>query len=507
MGSGEGDGGDGAGFAFDAKAGVLEEGADAGGGGGGDEGGEELGQGDQGPATLFRVGDGGEEGGDVFAFLAQGGDVGEKGVVGGTVDLRVHLAGGEDEGQALAALGQVAEATLDPGEVVAELGGVVGAGQDAVEDVWIGELLEEAGEGVYDGGLLDVVLVAGLAGDGLAVVLRTAQGVGLATVEMAGHGAAAAGTEDDAGEGRACTPLVGVATALALADDGGVGVEVPERGIVGGGFGGGDVAPPREAGVVVVVEDVPDGGVVPAFGAGRVVRRSIEGVDDGGVGLAGEELSGGQGDGGGKVGVELCAGGDAGDGVPGGQVAEGPVVGGEASAHAGGDTVTHALDAEVLVLLGADGLDGVDVAVAGGGVADGVRCAGQVNLGAGLLHQAEDLVGEGGIAAQTVGVDGKEDVEGVFLAILAELAVGGHGGLGVRPEDEITGVAGDGVDADDVGTYSVGELAAGGLLVVEGRFILGGLGFGRDGTPDGDAEGGWGFGFHVSGWDQSQSWS
>jgi hypothetical protein len=92
------------------------------------------------------------------------------------------------------------------------------------------------------------------------------------------------------------------------------------------------------------------------------------------------------------------------------------------------------------------------------------------------------------IAAQAVDVVGIENVEGVGLAILAELAVSGHLSFGVGPKDDIAGVAGDSVDADDVAADGLGEAAAGGLLALEGGLILGGLGLGGDGIPDGGME-------------------
>jgi len=225
-------------------------------------------------------------------------------------------------------------------------------------------------------------------------------------------------------------------------------------------------------------------------GAGRVVGGGIEGVDDVGVGFAGDEEAGGQADGGGGVGIEGGAGGLP-FGVAGGQVAEGPVVGGEATADAGAQALGGVADAGTLVFLGADGLDGVDVAVTGGGLADGVGGGGEVDFSAGFLDEGDDLVGEGGITAEAVGVGGPEDVKGSGLAVLAELAVGLHRGFGVGPEDEVAGVAGDGVDADDVALEGGGEGAAGLLLVGEGGFVFGGLGLATDGGPDGDAEVGW----------------
>ena len=200
-------------------------------------------------------------------------------------------------------------------------------------------------------------------------------------------------------------------------------------------------------------------------------------------------MFGGQEDGRGQVGIGCGGDGFAGGRIADGEVAEGPVGGGEATADAGFGAGLVLADAAALVLLSADGLDGVDVAMADGGLADGVRGAGQVDLGAGLFDEGDDLVGEGRVAAEAVGVYGEEDVEGVVGAILAELAVGGDGGFGVVPEDEVAGVAGDGVDVDDVAVEGGGEFAAGGFLLLEGGFVGGGLGFGGDGAPDGDAEG------------------
>jgi len=189
-------------------------------------------------------------------------------------------------------------------------------------------------------------------------------------------------------------------------------------------------------------------------------------------------------------------GGDAAVGAGDGAVAQWPVAGAEAARDPGFDAGAEAVDAEGLILGGADGLDGVDVALGGGGLADGMGGGGEVDFSAGLFDQADDLVGEGGVAPEAVGVEGEEDVEDVVGAVLAELAVGGHGGFGVVPEDEVAGVAGDGVDDDDVSVDSLGELAAGGFLILEGGLVGAGLGFGGDGGPDGDA-GGRGFVSHC----------
>ena len=74
------------------------------------------------------------------------------------------------------------------------------------------------------------------------------------------------------------------------------------------------------------------------------------------------------------------------------------------------------------------------------------------------------------------------------LDVLAELAIGGHGCLGVLPEDEISGVAGDGVGGYDGSAKCGGEGASGVELILDGGLVGSGLGCGGDGCPECDAE-------------------
>lgn len=147
------------------------------------------------------------------------------------------------------------------------------------------------------------------------------------------------------------------------------------------------------------------------------------------------------------------------------------------------------LDAAELVFLGARRLDGKYVALAGAALADDVRVAGEIDLRTALVDQADDLVGQGRIAADAVWIDGVEHVEDTGLGVLPELAIGVHLALGLVPENDVAGVAGYLVDADDDAVDGLGELAAGSFLVGEGGFVLGSLGLAGDGAPDGDAHG------------------
>ena len=50
-------------------------------------------------------------------------------------------------------------------------------------------------------------------------------------------------------------------------------------------------------------------------------------------------------------------------------------------------------------------------------------------------------------------------------------------------------MAGNGVDADDVALHGGGKVSTFGFLVLEGDFVVGGLGFGGYGAPEGDPGG------------------
>lgn len=299
------------------------------------------------------------------------------------------------------------------------------------------------------------------------------------------HRVATFGAPDDVEEGGAGTAGFVAFAAGTLALDGGVGGVVPDgREAVGGGGG---AVPGDQAGVGVVVEDADDGGKAPAFGLGGRVGGVVHLAGDLEIGDSLEEEFGDEADGGGVL-VELGAD-RASGGVVDGGVAGGPGAGVEAALDAVAHSAIVVLDAAALVFASAGGLDGKDVAVTGAFTADDVGVGGQVDLRTAFFDEGEYLVGEGGIAAQAVGVDGVEDVEGAVQDVEAELFVGGHCAFGVLPEDDVTGVAGDGVDADDCAIDGGGELAAGFLLGVEGDFVFGGLVFAGDGAPDGDADG------------------
>lgn len=115
----------------------MEEGADLGGRGVGDEVGEEGDEVEDGLTALGGVGCGGDEGLEAGAFGVEGVEVGEQVIVGLAVHLGVELAGGEGEGEALAAGVEVAEAAGDAVEV-GGVNSVNGWGKGLVEDGGVG---------------------------------------------------------------------------------------------------------------------------------------------------------------------------------------------------------------------------------------------------------------------------------------------------------------------------------------------------------------------------------
>lgn len=361
------------------------------------------------------------------------------------------MTGSEGECETLSLFLRVTGSGAEALEFGADLLAVVGPG-DRVGGA--GEFDEACLDGGDEVGLVDAVGVAGAPGEGAPGVAAAAEGGDGAV--LGGHWPAAAGAVDEAAEGMALASVGAGTTAAALAEDGAVGFGIPQGGEAVAGVGGGGGAPHDEAGVGVVVHDVAEGAGGPLRGAAWAVGGGVELAADGVQGVASEVEVGDEADGGRFLGVEFAADAAAGGGIAEGAVAGGPVGGVEPTAGAGGHSEAVAANPYGLFLSGADGLDGVEVAQAGGRVADGVGCGGHVQFGAGFLDQADDLLGQGGIAAEAVYVDGVEDVEGVALAVVAELAVGGHGGFGLVPEDEVAAVAGHGVDADDGGCASRG---------------------------------------------------
>lgn len=368
--SGEDDRFDFALFDFDAQAGVLQQGAQLDGRSLADEVGEGGGQGFDGGATLGRIGGGGDEAVQVEEPGTGGIHVGEEEIVGGAVDVGVHVPGGQGQGQALAAQLELGQVTVQAGDLLAQVGDVIRVIEGGLQRGGGGQGFQEGGEGGDDVALFDVVGMARLARGRFVGVLGAAQPVVFAVAGVACHLVATSAAEDDAGQGGAVGFVVAVAGATgALAQDEGVGVGIPQGRVVGGGVVGADLVPVGEAGVEVVGQHLAHGGVGPPCDAGRAVGGSVEGAHDGRVGLALQEEVGGQGDGGGQVGVGLGGGGGAG-GAGDGTVAEGPVVGGQAATDAGAQAAHGAAGAQGLVLGGAHGLDGVEVALADGGLAD-----------------------------------------------------------------------------------------------------------------------------------------
>jgi len=398
------------------------------------------------------------------------------------VDVEIHLAGGIGQGEALSL--PLDDVHLAAEDIEAASGVVVGRDYGGGDGGRVGEGSQETGDGREYDGLHDVV---GVAQGRVALVRAAVDAVG-AAVAVADHRGAAAAAVDDAVEWAA----VGLGARVAgpggaLAADGGVGLVVPVDGVLGiGAEQVGLIA--HVASVEVVEDDVADGCGAPVVGAGGAVWATVEVVGDGAVGEAAQVELGDALDGRCGLRIDGGAGDAAGGGVARGLVAERPEDG-DAGCGAGAFARGGAADTEGGVLAGAHHLDGVDVAGASGGVADLVGGGGDVDFGAGVADEGDDLVGQRGIAAEAVHVDGVEDVDGVGLAVLTELAVGGHGGFGVAPEYEIASVARDSVDADDGAADCVGEIATGALLISQAGFAVGGLGFATDGAPEGDAEG------------------
>jgi len=125
-----------------------------------------LGQGLEGGAPLGRIGGGSQEDLQFEEAGTGSGDLVQEEIVGAAVDLGVHLAGSQGEGQALATDLELGQVVTEGGDLLMELGGVVGDHQGGIEGGGGGQAGQEGGDVFDDTVFADVVGVAGLAGVG-----------------------------------------------------------------------------------------------------------------------------------------------------------------------------------------------------------------------------------------------------------------------------------------------------------------------------------------------------